>query len=203
LGDIARKARKDNQSKDHVAPKRVLTDEDASPKDKAYGTYVCRMLPCSTLTVMVPPNAANAESKANDGEPKYGVSIIGGTLLQSMDVQAAKQEFLGRSIGSFYHAPIKIEFDETTTIDQWPAAISHFTMTSKVIIYRGLALFVMVPNGMMAIACIFRDSESGNATGICDHALNSAVVKVPEKFQPQRPQPYDDPPSDGPSDEDP
>jgi hypothetical protein len=207
LGDIARKTRQNNQAKDHAAPRHILSDENLGPKDKAYGTYVCRMLPCSTLTVMVPPSATNSGYTLTDNG--HGVSMLSGTLLQSMNVQGAKQEFLVRNVAPFYHAALKIEFDETTTIDQWSATISHFTLTSRVIVYRGLALFVVVPNGTMAIACMFRDSESGNATGICDHAMNSARVNVPEQFRPhvEQPDPPDDLPSadphDDPADENP
>jgi hypothetical protein len=203
LGDIARKARQNNQAKDRATPKHVISDENLGPHDKAYGTYVCRMLPCSTLTVMVPASAVNAGPTPTDGDHPHGVSMLSGTLLQSMNIQGAKQEFLGRSVVPFYHATLKIEFDETTTIDQWPATISHFTLTSRVMVYRGLALFVVVPNGSMAIACIFRDSESGNATGICDHAMNSARVNVPEQFRPhvEQPDPADDPPSADPPDD--
>jgi hypothetical protein len=196
LGDVARKARQEKQTNEHAAPKHVLNEENLGPPGRRTYAYVCRPTPCSYLNVMLPPGSLYPGVVPLDGNPAHNVAVISAMLLQSSELQSAKTEFLVNSIARMYHAPIKFDFDEDTRIDQWRALLTHFTMTGRVEMHRGIALFVLVPNGAMGLACIYRDEVAGDASSVCDSVFNSAKVTVPEKFRPNSPLQDPDPPGD-------
>src|ERR1700691_2063540 len=53
LGDLARKTRQEHTSKDHVASKQVLNEENQSA---TWVVHACRHLPCFSLSITMPKN---------------------------------------------------------------------------------------------------------------------------------------------------
>jgi hypothetical protein len=193
LGDVARKSRNERQSKDHVASKHVLNEETELAHGEIWTASACRTIPCAELSIRLPPGAKHTfsfftqipEVRVERGGKTYLLNVFSANQLPAQDLDSAKQVVLLNWFTRpyFFGTAAKIDFDEATKIDQWPAVLTHFTIPGRATNYRGLALFVAVTSGTFGFACIFPDLDSGDSMNICEEILNSAKVKMPEKFK--------------------
>ncbi|HEY6337403.1 MAG TPA: hypothetical protein VIW68_02815 [Candidatus Sulfotelmatobacter sp.] len=201
LGDLARKTRQEHSSKDHIASKKTLTEENQSP---AWVVHACKHLPCYSLAITLPKNAqwskpATGQTYAiipvpgHESDPNHIIRIYAADLLNTYTVEQGKRLFLQEwfSRPYFFGQAAKFEFDDQTSIDGNPAVISHFTLPSKVGQSRGLGLIAGAPAGTFGFACVFRDDDSGDATSVCEGLLNSGRISLMDETRP-KPQPGDD-----------
>jgi hypothetical protein len=196
LGDLARKTRQEHAAKDHVPAKQALTEESQSA---AWDVHACKHMPCYSLSITLPKNMQ--WSKPGDGptfaiiplpgresDSGHLVRVYAGNLLNTTTVEQGKNAFLQEWFWRPYSfgQAARFVFDDQTTIDGNPAVITHFTLPGKVGLYRGLALIAGTPAGSFGFACLFRDDDSGDATSVCESALNSGRISVMEETRPKR-----------------
>ena len=212
LGDVARKSRHERSAKDHVAAKKVLTEEGSIKP--ALRAEACPQQFCSTLSITLPAPVAWTKAgyipvplPGHEDDKSHSIRIYEADSLKANDVDGAKRLFLQTKLSDpyFFGQPAKLQFDESTSIDGWPARITHFTVANRLMKFQGLGLVAAVPDGSFGFACVFRDEDSGDATGICESILNSAKIQVAEKYRPhvQPDDPPEDPADDPPSDDSP
>jgi hypothetical protein len=195
LGDLARKTRQEHTAKDHVAAKQALTEESQSA---TWPVVACKYRPCYSLSITLPKNMQ--WSKPGDGptfaiiplpghesDSGHLIRVYAGNLLNTTTVEQGKNAFLQEGFWRPYSfGPAgKSVFDDQITIDGNPAVITHFTLPNKVGLYRGLALIAGTPAGSFGFACVFRDDDSGDATSVCESALNSGRISVMEETRPK------------------
>jgi hypothetical protein len=192
LGDVARKTRSERQEKDHAAPTHVLNEETESAKGELWTVSACHTIPCAELLVRLPAGAKRdtgfvqiPDIRVERAGKIHHLNILAANQLPASDLESAKWVFLEDWFTRPYYfgAAAKLEFDEATKIDQWPAVVTHFTVPGRVMNFRGMALFVAVTSGTFGFACIFREDDTGDATSICEEVLNSAAVRMPLKYK--------------------
>jgi hypothetical protein len=203
MGDVARKSRQQLKAKDHTVSKHVLNEETAAAKGTIWTATACHTIPCAELSVVLPREAKMGSAVMSEqriplhGDSSHDVRLLQGNQLPASDLNTAKWVFLQDwfSRPYFFGSSAKFDFDETTKVDTFDAVITHFTVKSPMLKYRGIALFVAVPSGTFGFACIYRDEDSGDAAAICESVLNSAKVKMPDKYKYYTPPSYmqDDP----------
>ncbi|MGC2328422.1 MAG: hypothetical protein WA604_17040 [Candidatus Sulfotelmatobacter sp.] len=196
LGDLARKTRQEHTSKDHVASKKVLNEENHA--SATWPVVACKYRPCYSLTITLPRNTQ--WSKPGDGQTYASIAlpgkeadqghiirVYGASLLNSSTVEQAKHAFLQGWFSQpyFFGQAAKFLFDEQTTIDGNPAVITHFTLPNKMGPYGGLGLIAGTPAGSFGFACVFRDDDSGDATSVCESILNSGRITMMEETRPK------------------
>jgi len=203
LGDVARKSRQERSEKDHVVAKKVM-DAEWSPKATPHA-FACKVQFCSSLTITLPaPVAWNNAGyipvplPGHEDDKSRSIRIYEGDSLPASDAGWVKRLFLHNRLSYFFGQPPRFLFDERTRINGWPARITHFTVASRVMKFRGLGLVAAAPDGGFGFACVFREEDSGDATNICESILNSARIEVAEKYRTYVPP--DDPPTDDPPD---
>ena len=203
LGDVARKSRQQLKAKDHASSRHVLNDENAPTQGTLWTANACHTIPCAQLSVMLPPQAKPGSPILSEqrlplhGDQSHDVRIFMGNQLPASDLGTAKftllQDWFSRPY--YFGSSAKFDFDEETKVDKFPAVLTHFTISSRLLKYRGIALFVGVPSGTFGFACLYRDEDSGDASSVCEGILNSAKVKMPENYKYYTPPSYmnDDP----------
>lgn len=203
LGDVARKSRQQLKDKDHAASKHILNEENTSTKGTPWTATACHTIPCAQLTIMLPPEALPGSAVMGEqrialhGDKSHDVRILVGNQLPASDLGTAKwallQDWFSRPY--YFGSSARFDFDEETKVDNFPAVLTHFNISSGMLKYRGIALFVGVPSGTFGFACLYREEDSGDATGVCEGILNSAKVKMPENYKYYTPPSYmiDDP----------
>ena len=201
LGALARKTREEHSSKEHVAAKKTLTEENQS---SAWIVHACKHAPCYALAITLPKNVewskpATGQTYAvipvpgHESDPNHTVRIYAADLLNASTVEQGKRLFLQEwfSRPYFFGQAAKFEFDDQTSIDGNPAVIAHFTLPNKVGMYRGLGLIAGAPAGTFGFACVFRDDDSGDAASLCESVLNSGRISMMAETKPKL-QPVDD-----------
>jgi hypothetical protein len=214
LGDVARKTRKEHSSAAHLPGKQVANDDDDGPDASGvWRVRLCSLMPCYELSITLPRNpkwkrAADQPRPvliplsgheqdsgrtigvyaAESIEPMYYLDKAERTFLQG---RFARPEYFGQAA--------RIVLDEHVQIDGSAATITHFTITTAELKYRGLSVVATSPNGNYGFACVFRDEDSVVGISVCDAIVKSArnqallPLKPPVYSQP------DDPPDDPPA----
>lgn len=208
LGDVARKARKEHSSADHIAATHVANGEDDGPD----GSGVWRLRPCPTtilcyeLSVVLPktlkweratgeprpvlipldgyekdPDRAIRVYAADPLAPSQAVDVAERTFLQSW---FAKPEYFGKSA--------RLALDEQVWIDNNLATITHFSVSGPVFKYHGVSVVAGWAYGNFGFACAYRDEDTSAASSICDAIIRSAKYQI---LQPAARGIYRDPPA--------
>lgn len=212
LGDLARKTRQEHTSKEHVASRKTLNEENQS---STWMVHACKHLPCYSLTITLPKTTQWSKSATDQtyaiipvpghaSDPNHIIRVYAADLLNTYTVEQGKRLFLQEwfSRPYFFGQAARFEFDDQTSIDGNPAVITHFTLPNKVGLYRGLGLVAGPPAGTLGFACVFRDDDSGDAISLCEEALNSGRLSMMAETKP-KPQPGDDDYDCGCDDDDP
>jgi hypothetical protein len=225
LGDVARKTRKELASAGHTVAKKTINGDDDGPDGGGvWRIRLCPIIPCYELSITLPKNPkwSRAEQEprpvlipvagheedsnrairvyaAGSSDPRYTVDVFKRTFLQAW---FARPEYFGQSA--------QLVRDEHVPIDWSRGTITHFTITTAVLRYRGLSVVAGSPNGNYGFACVFREEDAAVGASICDAVVKSARYQelqssAVRRTYPDPPDEYpnDDPPGDPPVDDDP
>jgi hypothetical protein len=219
LGDVARKTRQERSAPSHVPAKRNATEDDDGPDSGGvWRMRLCTNTPCYELSITLPKNpkwsraeqeprpvlipiASHEEDSSRairvyageSSDPKYFVDSFKRVFLQAW---FARPEYFGQSA--------RLVRDEHVRLDWSTGTITHFTITTAVVKYRGLSVVAGSPNGNYGFACVFREEDSAAGASICDAIVQSA------RYQELQPSyihrvypPIYNPPDDPPENDDP
>jgi hypothetical protein len=218
LGDVARKTRQERLATNHVPARKVATEDDDGPDGGGvWRMRLCTIIPCYELSITVPknpkwsraaqepkpvlipisgheedPNRAIRVYAAESSDPRYTVDTFKRTFLQGW---FARPEYFGQSA--------QLARDEHVPIDWSTGTITHFTIITDAVKYRGLSVVAGSPNGNYGFACVFREEDSAAGTSICDAIVKSARYQELQSSFIRRTYPQDDPPYDPPENNDP
>jgi hypothetical protein len=222
LGDVARKTRKEHRSASHVPAKQVTNEEEDGPDaGGVWRVKLCSRIPCYELSIALPKNPKWIRPAA---EPRpVLIPLVG----HEDDLSRAIRVYAGESIGpnypqidvakraflqgwfarpEYFGQAAHLVLDEHTAVEGGQAIISHFTVISGGIKFRGVGVVASAPNGNYGFACAFREEDTEVASSVCDGIVKSAHGQLLEASRPQvyptyypppyYPPRYDDPPDD-------
>jgi len=214
LGDVARKARQERSAPSHVGARKVAAEDfDGPDASGVWRMRLCTVTPCYELSITLPKNPkwsrATLEPRpvlipvpgheedssrairvygGESSDPKYFVDGFKRTFLQAW---FARPEYFGQSA--------QLLRDEHVPIDSYNGVITHFTITTAVVKYRGLSVVAGSNQGNFGFACVFREEDSAVGTSICDAIVKSArYQELQSSFVRKVYPPVDDPPDDPP-----
>lgn len=211
LGDVARKTRQEHSATNHVPARKVATEDDDGPDGGGvWRMRLCTIIPCYELSITLPKNPkwSRAEQEprpvlipmsgheedagrairvyaAESSDLKYFVDGFKRTFLQGW---FARPEYFGQSA--------QLLQDEHVPIDWSTGTITHFTITTAALKYRGLSVVAGSPDGNFGFACVFREEDSAVGTSICDAIVKSARYQELQSSFIRRTYPQDDQPDD-------
>jgi hypothetical protein len=222
LGDVARKTRQERKASSHVLARKVV-DEDFDGPD-ASGVWrmrLCTITPCYELSITLPktPKWSRAEQEpkpvlipvaGHEEDPNRAIRVYAG---ESNDMKYFVDDFKRMFLQAWFGRPeyfgqsAKLLRDEHVPIDWSTGTITHFTITTAVLKYRGLSVVAASNQGNFGFACVFREEDSAIGTSICDAIVNSARYQELQstfirKTYPPSDDPREDPP-DAPDEDDP
>jgi len=219
LGDAARKARQEHSAAGHVAAKQTFNGEDEGPDaGGVWRVRLCTLTPCYELSITLPKNPK--WSRAREGPRPVLIPVSGHEedSSRAIRVYAAESNDLKYTVDSFKRAFLQGWFarpeyfgqaarlarDERVPIDWSTGTITHFTITTATLKYRGLSVVAGSPYGNYGFACVFREEDSAVATVICDAIMKSAQYQELQPSYIRRTYPADNPdqPADDPPDND-
>jgi hypothetical protein len=189
LGDLAKKAREERQSKDHVAAKKTLDDDDRNPA----GHPVRVRYPAGpqwALVVYLPVKAG-----FQPGSLYYGYAVpldqsrmyivvsmgIEGNDLKQAEEKSIRDVLYGASLPS---SLVTVESWRDTRVGGQPAVVSRFKFVSRGILHKGVNLLVLVNERIMSVGCLYRQLDTEKASPICDDVIGSADVDRPPQSMP-------------------
>jgi hypothetical protein len=225
LGDVARKTRKEHGSASHVPAKQVTNEEEDGPDaGGVWRVKLCSRTPCYELSISLPKNPkwirpaaeprpvliplVGHEDDLSHAIRVYAAESIGPNYPQ-LDV--AKRAFLQGWFArpEYFGQAAHLVLDEHTAVDGGQAIISHFTLISGGIKFRGVGVVATAPNGNYGFACAFREEDTEAANSVCDGIVKSAHGQIleasrpqyyptyyPPQYYPRYERRYDDPPDD-------
>ena len=228
LGDVARTNRKEHASTAHIPAKQITNDEEDGPDaGGVWRVRVCERTPCYELSIALPKTPRWIRPSAEPRPVLIPLTDHEDDLSRAIRVYAAeslgpgypapdvaKRTFLQGwfARGEYFGQAAHFERDEHTTVDGGQAVITHFTLISQGVKFRGLGVVASAPNGNYGFACAFREEDESAANSVCDAIIKSARAQQLEAsrttFYPVYPSPptyyprYDPPddPDDPPDD---
>ena len=213
LGDVARKTRKEHASPAHVSAKKAVNGDDDGPDASGvWRVRLCPIIPCYELSVTLPKNASwsRAEQEprpvliptagheedssrairvyaAGSSDPRYTIDSFKRTFLQAW---FARPEYFSQGA--------RLLRDDHVPIDWSTGTVTHFTVTTAVLKYRGVSVVANSPNGVYGFACVFREEDSDAGSSTCDAIVQSAQYQELQSSAVRKV--YDDPPPEDPPD---
>jgi hypothetical protein len=198
LGDLAKKTREEKQSKDHVAARKTLDDDDRN----LAGQPVRVRYPAGpqwALVVYLP-----AKTGFHPGGFSYGYAvpleesrmyIVVSTGTQGNDLKRAEETSIrdvlyGATLPS---SLVTVESWRDTQVGGQPAVVSRFKFFSRGILHKGINLLVLVNQQIMSVGCLYRQLDTEKAAPICDDVIGSADVDHPPASMPRSQSPGGDP----------
>jgi hypothetical protein len=201
LGDLARKVRKDHSSVDHVPAKQVTNEEEDGPDaGGVWRVTLCSQTPCYELSIALPktpkwirPAAAprpvliplvGHEDDLSRAIRVYAAESLGPSY-PSADV--AKRAFLQGLFArpEYFGQAAHIVLDEHFFVDGGLGVLTHFTVISGDVKFRGFGITASVANGNYGFACAFHEEDSVAASSICDAIVKSAHSQILLPAQPR------------------
>ena len=211
LGDVARKARKEHSSADHVAATHVANGDDDGPDSSG----MWRLRPCPTttlcyeLSIVLPktlkwergtsePRPVLIPLADHDKDPDRAIRVYAANPLAPMQsVDVAKRTFLQSWFAKpeYFGQPARIALDEHVWIDNNLTTITHLSVTGAVSKYHGLSVVAGWAYGNFGFACAYRDEDASAAASVCDAIIHSAKYQI---LQPAARGIYREPPPEDP-----
>lgn len=192
LGELAKKTREERNSKDHVAAKKTLDDDDR----RLAGHPVRVRYPVDpqwALVVYLPVKAGY------QGSLYYGYAvpleqsrmyIVVSRGIQGNDLKLAEEKSIrdllyGATLPS---SLVTVESWRDTRVGGQPAVVSRFKFASRGILHKGVNLLVLVNQQIMSVGCLYRQLDTEKASPICDDLIGSADVdRPPDSLPPSQP----------------
>jgi hypothetical protein len=190
LADVARKTRQEHSAPGHVAGKQLLDEQEDGPDTTGvWRVQSCSRTPCYELSITLPKDPKwtrgkdeprpvliplpGSEADSNGVIRLYAAESLGG-IYGPLD--GARREFLQGWFArpEYFGQPARIVLDEHVQVDGNNALVTHFTVLSGGMKYRGLSGVVGTPNGSYGFACVFREEDANAAGSICDAIVKSA-----------------------------
>jgi hypothetical protein len=218
LGDIARKIRKEHSSASHVPAKQVTNEEEDGPDaGGVWRVRLCSRTPCYELSIALPkdprwirptaaPRPVLIPLLGHEDDMSHAIRVYAAESIAApypaLDV--AKRTFLQGWFArpEYFGQGARLTQDERIEVEGGQGVITHFTVISGGIKFRGLGVVATAPNGNYGFACTFLDEDTNTAHSICDAIVRSAhgqllepsrVQVYPNYYPPYYPR-YDDPP---------
>jgi len=214
LGDLARKTRQEHSAPNHVSGKK-LTDEDDGPDGGGvWRIRLCTLQPCYEFSVTLPKSPKWNRSEVEPGPVQIPIAGHEEDASRAIRVFAAQSTDLRFTVDTFKRAFLqewfarpeyfgqsaRIARDEHVPIDWTTGTISHFTITTTSLKYRGLSVIAASPYGNFGFACVYREEDSAAGDSVCDAIIKSAQYQELQSSFIRKT--YKDP-NDPPEDEDP
>jgi hypothetical protein len=189
LGEVARKTRQERSVPSHVPARKIAAEDFEGPDvSGVWRLRLCAITPCYELSITLPKNPKwsramqeprpvlipvlgyeDDSSRAirvyggESSDPKYFVDDFKRTFLQAW---FARPEYFGQSA--------KLLRNEHVPIDSYNGVITHFSITTAIVKYRGMSVIAGSNQGNFGFACVFRQEDSAVGTSICDAIVKSA-----------------------------
>jgi hypothetical protein len=212
LGDVARKTRQEHSTANHVPARRVTTEDlDGPDVSGVWRMRLCTITPCYELSITLPKNPkwSRAEQEprpvliavsGHEEDPGRAIRVYAG---ESNDVRYFVDGFKRTFLQGWFARPeyfgqsAQLLRDERVPIDWSTGTITHFTITTAVLKYRGLSVVAGTPQGHFGFACVFREEDSAVGNSICDAIIKSArYQELQSSFVRRTYPPADDPPEE-------
>ena len=214
LGAVARKTRQEHSAAGHVAARKTATvDDDGPDGGGVWRMRLCTITPCYELSVTLPKNPkwTRAEQEprpvlipvsGHEEEPTRAIRVY---AAESIDMKLFGEGFKRTFLQGWFARPeyfgqsAQLLRDERVPIDWSTGTITHFTITTAVLKYRGLSVVAAAPQGNFGFACVYREEDSSAAASICDAIIKSVRYQElqPSYIHPVY-RPADDPPENDP-----
>jgi hypothetical protein len=219
LGDVARKTRQEHSAACHVPARRVTTEDlDGPDASGVWRIRLCTITPCYELSITLPKNPkwSRAEQEprpvlipvpGHQEDPSRAIRVYAG---ESSDLKYFADGFKRTFLQAWFARPeyfgqsAQLLRDEHIPIDWSTGTITHFTITTAVLKYRGLSVVAGAPQGNFGFACVFREEDSAVGSSTCDAIVKSArYQELQSSFIRKVYPPADDAPDDPPEQDDP
>jgi hypothetical protein len=219
LGDVARTTRRERSAPNHVSARRVTTEDlDGPDASGVWRMRLCTILPCYELSITLPktpkwsrtdqePRPVLIPMSGHEEDPGRAIRVY---AAESTDMKLFGDGFKRTFLQGWFARPeyfgqsAQLLRDEHVPIDWSTGTITHFTITTAVLKYRGLSLVAAAPQGNFGFACVYREEDSSVASSICDAIIKSVRYQElqPSSIHPIY-RPAADPPDDPPEENDP
>jgi len=219
LGDVARKTRQERSAPSHVPARKVASEDfDGPDTSRVWRMRLCTISPCFELSITLPktlkwaraaeePKPVLIPLPGHEEDPGRSIRVYAG---QSGDARYFADGFKRTFLQAWFARPeyfgqsAQLLRDEHVPLDFSTGTITHFTITTATIKYRGLSVIAGSNQGNFGFACVFREEDSTVGTSICDAIVKSArYQELQSSFIRKVYPPVDDPPDDPPEQEDP
>src|ERR1700730_8582348 len=183
LGDVARETRKELTSATHVPAKRVANGDDDGPDGGGvWRIRLCTIQPCHEFSITLPKNPkwirAEQEPRpvlipvsGHEGDAGRAIRVY---AAQSIDLRYTLDVFKRTFLQSWFARPeyfgqgARLSLDEHIAIDWSSGTVTHFTITTPTLKYRGLSVVAATPYGNFGFACVYREENSAVCSSLCD-----------------------------------
>lgn len=187
LGDVARASK----ARAAASQQKVLTNADLTSKP---GFYRMRSASYATIPpvrvsflVPVSKNAPGewADLYAYPVAPQQSVVFQLGPFLKSAeDFDCAEARVLGADLTKrFGLRNLEKLFQTKTEIDGMEARITNFSALSVAGPQRGVVVLIAAPAQIITASCIYPQASFDPADALCQNAIDSVSVEVPEHFR--------------------
>ncbi len=219
LGDVARKTRQQRSTANHVPARKAATEDDDGPDGGGvWRMRLCESTLCYELSITLPKtpkwSRAAQEPKpvlipvlGHEEDAGRAIRVYAGESIETKYyVDAFKRAFLqgwfARS--EYFGQSAQLLRDEHIPLDSSTGTITHFTITTATLKYRGLSVIAGSNQGNFGFACVFREEDSAVGTSICEAVVKSArYQELQSSFIRKVYPPVADPPDDPPEQDDP
>ena len=147
---------------------------------------------------MAPPRPVLIPLAAHEDDMNRAIRVYAAESLgpNYAALDAAKRAFLQGWFArpEYFGQAARHILDEHIMIDGRAAMVTHFTVNSGALKYRGLSVVVIANYSNFGFACVFREEDTDAAASICDAIIKSARIQTLEPARPQYYPPYQPPP---------
>jgi hypothetical protein len=219
LGDVARKSRQEHSTPSHVPARRVTTEDlDGPDGGGVWRMRLCTISPCYELSITLPktpkwsraveePKPVMIPVGGHEDDPNRAIRVYAG---QSIDLKYFADGFKRTFLQGWFARPgyfgqsAQLLRDEHVPLDFSTGTITHFTITTATVKYRGLSVIAGSNQGNFGFACVFREEDSVVGTSICEAIVRSArYQELQSSFIRKVYPPVDDPPDNPPEQDNP
>ena len=166
-------------------------DDDGPDGGGVWRLRLCTIQTCYEFSITLPKNPKWSRT---DKEPRPVLIPMAGheqDASRAIRVYAAQSNDFKYTADSFKRAFLQgwfsrpeyfgqgahVALDEHVRIDWSNGLITHFTITTDALKYRGSSVVAGSPYGNFGFACVFREEDSAAGASVCDAIVKSASAQ--------------------------